>query len=155
MKKVTLRDRLKSVLSMGESPRKLALAFAVGVLIAFTPLFGVHTLMAVASSWMFRLNPMALFAGAFITNPWTFVPIYGACLWLGIQLWPPAQGLPSLHIADVSFSAFLTQLKPYLMPLLVGTSVAGIVCAVIGYVVVLRLVRNYRASAGQRETAAD
>ncbi len=155
MKKVTLRERLKSVLTMGESPRKLALAFAVGVLIAFTPLFGVHTLMAVVAAWMFRLNPMALFAGAFITNPWTVVPIYGACLWLGIELWPPAQGLPPLQLSDISLTAFLTQLKPYLMPLVVGTAVAGIVCAMIGYVVVVRLVTNYRRRPEPQQATSD
>jgi uncharacterized protein (DUF2062 family) len=140
----SLRQRLKALLTLGESPRKLKLAFAVGVFIAFCPLVGLHTLLAVAVTWLFRFNPVAVMVGAFLNNPWTFVPIYGGGLWLGLVLWPPATELPRISFVGISFVDFFVQLRPYLVPFVVGTSAAGLMAAVVAYWVMHLLIAAYR-----------
>jgi len=146
----SLRERFKSLLHMGESPDRLAMAFALGLFIAFSPLIGGHTLMAAGMIWAFRMNPVAVFAGTFVNNPWTFVPSYALCLWLGMQLWPGAGDLPALDIEGLTVSGFLTQMRPYLMPFLVGTTVMSCVSAVVGFVGLRWVIVNYR-----RRRAAD
>lgn len=60
------------------SPHKLALSFCVGVYISFSPFIFFHTVMVLVFSWLFSLNIPAVFAGAFVNNPWTMVPCYAA-----------------------------------------------------------------------------
>jgi len=138
MTRATFRERLKALLTLGESPQKLKLAFAVGVFIAFSPLVGIHTVLAVA-----------VMVGVFINNPWTFVPIYGGGLWLGLVLWPPAAALPGIHFEGVTFVDFLVQLKPYLVPFVLGCTLAGLVAAVAGYGLMHLLISAYRKASGR------
>jgi uncharacterized protein (DUF2062 family) len=70
LKKLTLKE---------QDPRKLALAFCVGVYIAFSPFPGFHTLMVLASSWFLALSfPVVLAVSCLINNPWTMVPVYAS-----------------------------------------------------------------------------
>ncbi|MFQ5508683.1 MAG: DUF2062 domain-containing protein [Leptospirillia bacterium] len=140
------REKLRSILSMGEDPHKLAMAFAIGVFIAFSPLIGIHTLLALGVVWLFRYNPVATLAGAFVNNPWTFVPIYAGCLWLGMLIWPVPEDLPKLAFSGLGMGDFVGQFHPYLMPFVVGTTVAGLVAAVAGYWVMLSLVKTFQRS---------
>jgi len=65
------------------SPHKLSLSFSVGLYIAFSPFLGMHTIMVLASTWLFSLNGAAVFAGAVVNNPWTIVPCHAAGYFLG------------------------------------------------------------------------
>ncbi|KKP36027.1 MAG: hypothetical protein UR26_C0001G0071 [candidate division TM6 bacterium GW2011_GWF2_32_72] len=66
----------KAVLSE-QSTTRLAVSFCLGVYIAFSPFFLMHTWMAIAFSWLFGLNFAMMFAASFlINNPWTMVPVY-------------------------------------------------------------------------------
>ena len=51
--------------------------------IAFCPLYGFHMVLVGLCTWAFKLNFVALLAGAFINNPWTLVPVLGATYWDG------------------------------------------------------------------------
>jgi len=156
MSRATFRERLKALLTLGESPQKLKVAFAVGVFIAFSPLVGIHTVLGVMVTWLFRFNPVAVMVGVFVNNPWTMLPIYGGGLWLGTLLWPPAAGLPAIQFDSLTFVDFLVQFKPYLVPFVLGCTLAGLVAALIGYGVMHMLIAAYRkasarAKAGQVE----
>lgn len=153
MKGASFRERLKALLTLGESPRKLKLAFATGVFIAFCPLVGLHTVLAVIVTWMFRFNPVAVMVGAFINNPWTFVPIYGAGLWLGLALWPPTVELPGISFVGISFFDFMTQFRPYLVPFVLGNTLAALVASVLAYGLMHVLIKAYRRAAAVRAAA--
>ncbi|MCF7900513.1 DUF2062 domain-containing protein [Candidatus Babeliales bacterium] len=59
------------------SPHKLAVACAIAVYIAFSPFFGLHTLMLIGSGMFFKLNiPLLLIIGYVINNPFSMIPIY-------------------------------------------------------------------------------
>jgi uncharacterized protein (DUF2062 family) len=149
----SFRERLKALLTLGESPRKLKLAFAIGVFIAFCPLVGLHTLLAVVVTWMFRFNPVAVMVGAFINNPWTMLPIYGAGLWLGLRIWPPPVALPGISFVDISILDFLTQFRPYLVPFVLGNTLVAVVASVAAYGVMHLLISAYRKAAAARAAA--
>jgi uncharacterized protein len=81
--KVSLRRALEALLGIDDTPRRVALAFAIGLYIAFFPLVGIHTLLALAVGFLFRLSRAALLIGAYVNNPWTIVPLYTAGTVLG------------------------------------------------------------------------
>jgi uncharacterized protein len=46
------------------SPARIALGFACGAFVSFTPLFGLHYLLAMAVAWLLRGSVVAAFLGA-------------------------------------------------------------------------------------------
>ena len=65
-------------------PERTALAFSVGVFIAFSPFLGLHTIMATALAFAFRFNKVAIYTGTFVNNPFlTLVPIIVASYAVG------------------------------------------------------------------------
>jgi hypothetical protein len=127
-----VRSHLVTLLHLKETPHRTALAFAVGAFVAFSPTYGLHTLTVLFCAWAFRLNVVALMAGALINNPWTVVPILGATLWTGVQL----TGLPAVPPADwtdLSLMAFYEQIKPYAAPFVLGGFVLGALGSAVSY----------------------
>ena len=51
------------------SPRRLALAFSLGIFIGVSPFVGLHTLLAIIFSYLFRLNKPAALLGTLVFNP--------------------------------------------------------------------------------------
>lgn len=132
--------RLHRLVRPGERPEETALAFAVGVFIAFTPTFGFHYITALVVFWLFRLNLPALFVGTTVNNPLTIAPIYSFCLWIGLLL---VGGKEPRKPIDWELSwSLIAQLRPLLIPFLVGTLVVGAVAAIAGYLLSYRLIRR-------------
>jgi len=75
-----VRKLIKTVLHMKGEPKDIALAFSLGVFVAFFPIFGTHTVMALGGAWFLGLSPTVTLAGTFINNPWTIAPLYGSSL---------------------------------------------------------------------------
>jgi len=153
-----IRRALQVLLHVEDTPHRTALAFAIGVWIAFSPFLGFHTLLALAIAFAFRLSRVAILLGAYINNPWTLAPLYLAgtvvgCAILGV----PTEGLAELDW-DLHGSAFyvhlLATLRPYLWPFLLGNTILGVVSSVVGYVILRRLFERRRAlSPNRTETA--
>lgn len=133
---MAFRDRIKDVIKLKESPHKIALAFAAGVFIGMSPLLGFHTLLGFASAWIFRLNPFALLAGVYITNPWTIVPIYTFSTWIGAQCLGIEQIIPEIEWANLNFINLLSDLEPFLTPFIFGTLLTGSITAIISYFII-------------------
>src|SRR5918995_7501443 len=78
------RAAFRRLLAIDDPPERTALAFAIGVFIAFSPFLGLHTIMATAVAFMFRFNKIAIYTGTFINNPFlTLVPIIIASYAIG------------------------------------------------------------------------
>jgi uncharacterized protein (DUF2062 family) len=123
----SLRRALEKLLKIDDTPPRVALAFGVGLFIAFFPLLGIHTAMALGVGFAFRLSRVALLAGAYVNNPWTLVPLYSAgtalgCLMLGV----PLSELKRL-------GGDFRELDALLWPYVVGNLVAGAAAGLAGY----------------------
>ena len=55
-----------------ETPHKISLGMSCGIFASFTPLFGLHFLIAGLLSYVLRANVLASLIGTFIGNPITF-----------------------------------------------------------------------------------
>ena len=135
------------LLHVQDSPHRLALSFAIGVWIAFNPLFGVHTAMALGLAFALRLSRAAMLLGAYVNNPWTLAPLYGAGTLLGCLL----LGVPAHELAGVRWSdggaALLSALKPLLWPFVVGNLLLGVIAALPSYFLLRTLLERRRPQA--------
>jgi uncharacterized protein (DUF2062 family) len=156
------RERATSVFHLDEEPSRLAMAMAVGVFIGITPLYGLHTLLALAAAFVFRLNKAATITGAWLNLPWFAPFVYGFSLKLGEGILAGHFSLSWLSMTELAEVAgsylraspreqaghFWQLLWDMLfvasMPLLVGTTVVGLVLAVAAYLVTLEAVREVR-----------
>jgi uncharacterized protein (DUF2062 family) len=157
------RKTLRRLLAIDDPPERTALAFAIGVFIAFSPFLGLHTIMATAVAFLFRFNKIAIYAGTFINNPFlTLVPIIivsyavGAFI-LGRPLHIPDEGLellknPRIFSGDYYRLLFL-QSWGIVWPFSVGATALSVVCSLLAYPLTLRMLRAYRRRKDAAKTA--
>jgi uncharacterized protein len=144
-----LRRTGQVLLHVEDSPPRVAAAFALGVFIAFFPILGIHTGMALLIALAFRLNKVAILFGAWINNPWTVAPIYTAgtllgCLLLGES--PAGLGAIDWSLGGRAFYASLVAVvRPLLLPFIVGNLVLGAAAAGVAFLVLRRLLQRRAA----------
>ena len=147
-----IRDRIRGIFHLHDSPSRLALAFAVGVFIAFSPTVGLHTISCFLFAWMFRLSKIVVLSAAFINNPWTIVPLYGFCLWFGIKITGATIAVPDIAWQTLTFTSAYDILRPYLWPFVAGTVVVGAAAAVISYFFIYWAVVRHRRGMHEEKT---
>jgi len=149
------RAAFRRLLAIDDPPERTALAFSIGVFIAFSPFLGLHTIMATALAFLFRFNKIAIYTGTFVNNPFlTLVPIIiasyavGAFI-LGRPLRIPDEGLellknPRLFTGEY-YRMLFVQSWNIVWPFSVGGMVLSVVCSALAYPLTLRALRAYRA----------
>lgn len=133
-----LKQHFKTIMSLDSHPGHIALGFAVGVFISFTPFFGLHTPLAIALAFLFRLNKVTCITGAWVNTPFTMVPVLMASFNLGRFL----RGKPAQELALKGFDWH--HLQPYAKSLLLGSSIIGFAAAVVAYFLCYWLVVRLR-----------
>lgn len=73
---------------------KISRGIAAGVFVSFTPLFGLHFLLAVGLAWLMGGNLIAALLATFVGNPLTFPIIAGLSVELGSWMLGYQQSLP-------------------------------------------------------------
>jgi hypothetical protein len=148
------RSTFRRLLALDDPPERTALAFAIGVFIAFSPFLGFHTILATLIAFLFRFNKVAIYAGTFINNPFlTLVPIIiasyaiGAFV-LGRPLRISTTGIellknPHLLTADYYHKLF-RESWDIVWPFAIGGMVLSVVCSLIAYPVTSSLLRSRR-----------
>jgi uncharacterized protein (DUF2062 family) len=147
-----LRRTRQILLQVEDSPSRVALAFALGVFIAFSPLLGIHTGLAIAVALLFRLNKVAILAGAWTNNPWTIAPMYSAGTLLGafvLRVSPASLGEIDWSLSGRAFYASLASgLRPLVLPFIVGNLALGAVAALLSFLALrFLLTRQNRTAA--------
>jgi uncharacterized protein (DUF2062 family) len=155
------RAAFRRLLAIDDPPERTALAFSIGVFIAFSPFLGLHTILATVLAFAFRFNKIAIYTGTFVNNPFlTLVPIIigsyaiGAFV-LGRPMSLPDEGLellknPHLFSGDYYRRVFVESWN-VVWPFAVGGTVLSVVCSVLAYPLTLRALRAYR----RRKEAAE
>jgi len=150
------RAAFRRLLAIDDPPERTALAFSIGIFIAFSPFLGLHTIMATALAFLFRFNKIAIYTGTFVNNPFlTLVPIIiasyavGAFI-LGRPLSIPDEGLellknPRIFSGDYYKLLFVQSWSNVVWPFSVGAMALSVVCSLLAYPLTLRALRAYRA----------
>lgn len=133
-----LKRQFKKILSLDAHPGHIAAGFAVGTFISFTPFFGLHTPLAIALAFIFRLNKLTCITGAWINTPLTVFPALAASYKLGEFMLgnKPLE----FRVTNLEWSS----LKVYASSLLLGSSVIGFFAALAGYAACYWLVIFFR-----------
>ncbi|GAB4387600.1 MAG: hypothetical protein Kow0025_02080 [Thermodesulfovibrionales bacterium] len=144
-KRLTVKERIAGILSMDETPHRVAAAVAVGVFFGISPFIGLHTVLALLVAWMFRLNRLAVLPGVFVTNPWSIIPIYTFCIWVGSLILGVEIELPDIDWKNVTLSSMMIDLSDLVMPFFVGSMAVAFAVAFVCYAAV-------RVAAGRRRS---
>ncbi|HEY0099100.1 MAG TPA: DUF2062 domain-containing protein [Pyrinomonadaceae bacterium] len=148
------REAFRRLLAVDDPPERTALAFSIGIFIAFSPFLGLHTIMATLIAFLFRFNKIAIYTGTFVNNPFlTLVPIIAAsyalgALLMGRPLSLPEEGwrlLQEPHLLTASYwQQLFTHLWDIVLPFSIGGMVLSIVLSLAAYPVTLKLLRARR-----------
>jgi uncharacterized protein (DUF2062 family) len=154
------RATFRRLLALDDPPERTALAFSIGVFVAFSPFLGLHTIMATSIAFIFRFNKLAIYSGTFINNPFvTLVPIIVASYAIGafvlgrpLRIAPEGVELlrnPHLLTADY-YRMLFRESWQIVWPFTIGATVLSVVCSLLTYPVALWVLRAHR-----RRKAAD
>jgi uncharacterized protein (DUF2062 family) len=149
-----VRAAFRRLLAIDDPPERTALAFSIGIFIAFSPFLGLHTIMATLIAFAFRFNKIAIYTGTFINNPiLTLVPIIvisyavGAFI-LGRPLSIPDEGVallkePHLFTRDYYRRLFVQSWNDVVWPFAIGGTVLSVVCSLLAYPLTLWALRKH------------
>lgn len=129
--KLTLKQRIIALLKFNNTPHEIALGVAIGVFIAITPLYGLHTVMVVTAAFLIRrVNKVAILLGTNISTTPTFPFITWAGYTIGRlilgDIYPPLQWSTFKHFN-------YKQLLHLYFPLFIGSIVLGLILALLFY----------------------
>jgi uncharacterized protein (DUF2062 family) len=150
----SLRYFSKRVVRLSGSPHAIALGFAVGAFISWTPFVGFHILMGIALAFVFGGNLVAAALGTVIGNPLTFPLMWWSSFSLGNRML--AEGGEETDFADVAHALThepLSGILPLIKPLTVGSLPLGVASALLSYAVVYVAVRAYQNARRHRLAA--
>lgn len=143
---IKFQERFNKLLYIDKSPHQIATASAVGMLIGLSPYVGLHTVLAIAISYVFKLPIYPLILGAYITNPFTVVIIYAFCYKLGVII-TGVHFHMDISWSEMTFSNLMANMKGLFWPLFVGCHTLGAIFAVFTYFFIFYLVKKYREGA--------
>lgn len=146
-----LRARIRESLGQSSPPEVVAASFALGVAIAFTPLFGFHTWMALGLAFLLRLNKLDVLLGTLVVNPLTFAPVSAIAIPLGrVILRAEREALSQLPWKDLMKLEFWRTAGPSVkavsMQWAVGMFALAFLAGALTYPIVLALVKRMRAN---------
>ena len=147
------RAKFRRLLALDDPPERTALAFSIGVFIAFSPFLGLHTITATLVAFLFRFNKIAIYTGTFLNNPLTLAPIIigsyalGACV-LGRPIRIPREGIELLKSPHLFTGEYYRQLFAHswdvVEPFALGATLISVVCSLLAYPLTLRTLRAQR-----------
>jgi len=145
------RATIRRLLAIDDPPERTALAFSIGVFIAFSPFLGLHTILATAIAFAFRFNKIAIYAGTFVNNPFlTLVPILLLSYALGALVLGRPLGLPPETIELLKnphlftgewWSNLFRGSGDLLLSFAIGGLMLSVVCSAATYPLTLRFLR--------------
>ena len=144
-----VRDRFAEVVGVHDRPERLAAAWALGIGIGLSPLFGLHTVLALVLAVVLRLNKVDVLLGTLIINPWT-LPFYFPVAVIvgrrvtGVRILPFAPARPEafLHLAIWRDNA--PWVRSVLLPWGVGAAIFSVLIGAGTYLLLRRLVLVHR-----------
>ncbi|PTV96237.1 hypothetical protein C8J27_10231 [Rhodobacter aestuarii] len=158
-----IRHRLNR---LPDPPHRIARGIFIGIFVSFTPLFGIHLIVAAVLAKLFRGNVLASLFATVIGNPLTFPLIALSAIKLGHWMtWESYDASHAEGLLDIFAQAFVdtrhnliaiftsapTQWSgmseffyDIFLPYLLGGVVMGTVAGAIGYYIALPLVTAYQ-----------
>jgi hypothetical protein len=134
------------------TPHSIAVGFASGAGLAFTPCLGLHSPLSALLAWLLRGNILASALGTLVGNPWTYpfflVWTYRVGCWI-MRVKEVADPFHDLHMMDFLHSP-LTALGPVFLPMVVGSIPNALVMWWVSYRLSRKLIEEYKRKRAER-----
>lgn len=134
----------KRMKRLPDTPHRIALGFAFGAFVSFTPFFTMHFVLAALLAWICRANILAGLFGTAVGNPLTFPFIAAVSLWLGNWIMGTHVSAEEGEKAGFSLGWLWNNFTDIFVPYLVGGILPGLICAVACYWLLRPLVAAYQ-----------
>lgn len=158
----------RRILQLDDTPESIARGVALGVFVSMTPFVGMQMVIVAALNTLLKANRIAGLTMTYIANPLTFIPIYWADYQVGRVLLGQ-KSIPkerfetifelrgsNLIARSLSFFENLGEFSWELAgPLILGSLIVGLVCALPSYPVTLWISRRHRARKAAKLAAQD
>ena len=141
------------LLRLRGKPRAIARGLAIGVFSGCFPLFGLQIIMGVLLAAIFRSNKIAAVAGTWISNPFTYVPIFAFNFQVG-KLILGNYDLAFVNLGNFDLQSLQTLLKAgysFAFALFIGCFTVGSFLSITTYFFSLRLLLKLRASSRKKQ----
>lgn len=124
------RARLAHLVSLEDTPHRLALGLAIGIFLGVFPTFGLAIPLSVLLAGLFRANPVTAAAGCAIGLPW-FAPFFwSASYLLGLFL----LRIPLPKNLGAETLTWKRVLEEGLWPYLLGNILLSLLASILGYI---------------------
>jgi uncharacterized protein (DUF2062 family) len=147
--KRSLRRYLRALLVLDEPLERTAGTYALGVFLGFSPLVGMHTLIALAITFLFRVNRLAILLGVYTNTPWTYPATLTVGTALGMWILRIDAAVPTLpkeaFWTGRAREVLLGNVWELLAPFLVGNFLLAAAASLTAFVVSKSLLGRYRA----------
>lgn len=148
-----MKDLIRRLINIDDKPERIALSFSIGIFLGFSPFLGLHTVGALAISFIFNLNKIAILIGVWFNTPWWLVPYYIFATKIGMILmgysidWQGLKeifqkGLETGFINTNFWKLFSSQGKLFLS-FLIGSLILSLIFSLFAYPLSLKLLRYY------------
>jgi uncharacterized protein (DUF2062 family) len=155
----TFHERFLHMMGRDDPPENVAASFALGVAISFTPLIGLHWMIALVLAFVLKLNKIDVLLGTLVVNPLTLGPVSAVAIPLGrILLRARRHALRALPWHEFFKPTFWSQAGPTMRAIgvqwAVGMFALSFLVGAIMYVILVRSIRAYRAKRAAGLSAA-
>jgi uncharacterized protein (DUF2062 family) len=156
----SIKDLVKKLLHIEDTPERTALAYAIGIFLGFSPFLGFHTLFGLAIAFLFGLNRVAILLGVWTNTPWWIVPFYMVATWVGMWVtgfwiewttlkeifqWGTERGLTNSNLWER-----ITSQWGLLLSFLTGSLILCTLLGVVAYPLSLKWIKFYRLKRGKQ-----
>lgn len=132
------------LLRIKEHPQRLARGLAVGVFAGCLPLMGLQFAISIFLAFIFRGNKFSALAGTFISNPFTYVPLFLFNFQVGKFLIGLFTDNRQLDFQWNSVDDWRSEGSEIAATLLFGSVVVGLFSAIIAYYGLLYFLHRWR-----------
>ncbi|HNX26739.1 MAG TPA: DUF2062 domain-containing protein [Phycisphaerae bacterium] len=140
------------VLSLDDTPHRIALGVAIGIFVTWTPTIGIQMALTVALCFLFRANKLVGVPFVWISNPVTIVPVYYPNYVVGC--WMLGKKADAWNLIEQAFQFnggwwdttvnWFTSIMKIFWELWLGSIIVGGALGIISYFVIYWLVVQYR-----------
>jgi len=155
-----LKDLIKKLLHIEDTPERTALAYSIGIFLGFSPFLGLHTLAGLAIAFLFGLNRVAILLGVWTNTPWWIAPFYMVATWVGMWVtgfwidWATLKEIFRLGVnhgfVSSNFWGCVASQRGLLLSFLIGSLILCTLLSFAAYPLSLKWIRFYRSHKGDK-----
>ena len=133
---------------MPASNYAISSGFACGSMVSFTPLLGLHFILAVIFAFLIRGNFIAALIGTVVGNPITFPFIWGLIYKVGTYV----TNIEHVEIGrKINFDMIINQTYEIFFPMLLGGIIIAPLVWIISYFIIYSFISSYKKRKNKTE----